>query len=109
MSPVWYLDDGTFIGTRSAIATLLTKLQSLGPDLGIHLNMAKCKVFRPSGDQTFKDLLSHICRVILFCGGVDLLGSPIIYRSTEFYNSYIASRVEKVLKMQACLEDLDNP
>ena len=34
---VWYLDDSTFIGTQSAIAQLLHRLQLMGPDFGIHL------------------------------------------------------------------------
>ena len=31
---VWYLDDGTFVGTRDAIASLLDKIQTHGPNLG---------------------------------------------------------------------------
>ena len=30
---IWYLNDGTFIGTRSSIASLLDLLQSTGPNM----------------------------------------------------------------------------
>ena len=36
---LWYLDDGTFIGSRLAISSLLDRLQSTGPSFGLHLNL----------------------------------------------------------------------
>ena len=100
---VWYFDDGTFIGTHSAIAKLLHRLQLLGPDFGIHLNLAKCDVFWPSGDQTFKGFF--ICRVVQSDGGAALLGSPV-HGSGDFYESVVSNKVEKVLTMQLRLKIL---
>ena len=57
---VWYLDDGTFIGKRSAILSFLDKLISIGPDLGLHLNLSKCEICWPTGDQSFSEFLAEI-------------------------------------------------
>ena len=74
---VWYLDDGTFIGKRSAIFSLMDKLMSIGPGFGLHLNLSKCEIVWPSGDQSFSEFPADISRVVLNKGGVDLLGSRI--------------------------------
>ena len=47
---LWYLDDGTFAGTRSAVAELLELFRERGPSFGLTLNLKKCEVFWPSGD-----------------------------------------------------------
>ena len=87
---------------------MLTIFQLFGPELGIHLNLAKCEVFWSSGDQSFKELPLSICRTIQHEGGATLLGSPV-YGSDDFYESFVYNKVEKVLQMQAHLEDIDNP
>ena len=81
---VWYLDDGTFIGTHSAI---VSKVQLFGPEFGIHLNLAMCEVFWSSGDQSFKEFPPSICCIIQHEGGAALLGSPV-YGSDDFYESF---------------------
>ena len=57
---VWYLDDGTFIGKRTAIVSLMDKLMSIGPGFGLHLNLSKCEIFWPSGDQSFSEFPEDI-------------------------------------------------
>ena len=42
---LWYLDDGTFAGTRSAVAELLELFRERGPSFGLTLNLKKCEVF----------------------------------------------------------------
>ena len=74
---VWYLDDGTFIGTHSAIAALLSKIQLFGTELSIHLNLAKCEAFWSSGDQSFRELPPSTCHIIQHEGGAAFLGSPV--------------------------------
>ena len=44
---VWYLDDGSFVGQRSAVASLLELVKSKSPDYGLEINMSKCEVFWP--------------------------------------------------------------
>ena len=42
---VWYLDDGTLVGTAPEIAKALEIIQKKGPKLGLHLNLSKCEIF----------------------------------------------------------------
>ena len=58
---LWYLDDGTFVGTRPAVAELLELFRTHGPSFGLTLNL-KCEIFWPSGDPTFQDIPPEICR-----------------------------------------------
>ena len=74
---LWYLDDGTFIGPRSSLTTLLTLFSQDGPAFGLHLNLAKCEIFWPSRDSTFPDFPVAVCRVGIISGGVELLGCPL--------------------------------
>ena len=103
---MWYLDDGTFIGSRESILSLLSALQSNGPKYGLHLNLSKCEVFWPTGNQSFPELPPEI-RVLLKDGGAELLGSPI-YGSGDFYDQAFQLRISKVLEAQNRLIDIDN-
>ena len=47
---LWYLDDGTFIGSKSSLLKLLDSFSIHGPRFGLHLNLSKCELFWPSGD-----------------------------------------------------------
>ena len=105
---VWYLDDGTFIGTRTAVAQLLHNLQSHGPAFGLHLNLPKCEVFWPSGIQTFPEFPPAVRRIACPEGGTDLLGSPI-FGTEDWIAKSVNNKVEKILSMQAHLDDLDDP
>ena len=50
---LWYLDDGTIVGSRPAVLELLHHIGSLGPSFGLFLNKKKCELFWPAGDQSF--------------------------------------------------------
>ena len=53
---VLYLDDGTLVGPRATLAAVLADLNSEATKiLGLELNMKKCEVWWPSGDQTFAE------------------------------------------------------
>ena len=60
---LWYLDDGTFVGTRQAVKMLLDALLQQGPSYGLLVTVDKCEVFWPSGDQTVPKFPSEIKRV----------------------------------------------
>ena len=105
---LWYLDDGTFFGTRDALSVLLKLLLSRGPDVGLHINLGKCEVFWPSGDQEFPSFPPEIHRLCVSSNGVELLGSPI-FGSHEFFDNFFKSRIDKLLDAQDRLPDLDNP
>ena len=50
---LWYLDDGTFVGSRSAVADLLDFLATQGPSFGLTLNLKKCEVFLAKSRSIF--------------------------------------------------------
>ena len=49
---LWYLDDGTIVGSHPAVLELLHHIESLGPSFGLFLNKKKYELFRPADDQT---------------------------------------------------------
>ena len=105
---LWYLDDGSFVGPRTAISDLLTQISKNGPKFGLHLNMKKCEVFWPSGDQFFSEFPEEVCRVRDEQGGVELLGSPV-WGTSDFIKSFVATQVGRILELQSCLGDLEDP
>ena len=105
---LWYLDDGSFVGPRTAISDLLTQISKNGPKFGLHLNMKKCEVFWPSGDQFFSEFPEEVCRVRDKQGGVELLGSPV-WGTSDFIKSFVATQVGRILELQSCLGDLEDP
>ena len=102
---LWYLDDGTIIGSRPAVLELLHHIETLGPSFGLFLNKKKCELYWPAGDQSFSDFPSEIRRP---SAGLDLLGSPV-WGSEEFYNSYFASKVDRTLHLHSLLSSLEDP
>ena len=41
----WFLDDGLLAGKKSAILCPLSLSDTLGPPLGLHINLPKCELF----------------------------------------------------------------
>ena len=62
ITQLWYLDDGTFIGTRDAVSRMLKALDKKGPEFGVYVNLSKCEVLWPSGDQAFPEFDSRVRR-----------------------------------------------
>ena len=48
---VWYLDDGTLMGSPEDLAAALRIVESEGPPLGLHLNRNKSLLFIPGGSR----------------------------------------------------------
>lgn len=86
---LWYLDDGTLIGTRSEVARIYNYLAATGPKFGLHLNPRKSQLFWPTGDQSFPLFHQDISRLT---EGVMLLGTPL-WGSNQFIASSIAGKV----------------
>ena len=57
---LWYVNDGTLIGSRSGISSLLDHLKSTGLSFSLHLNLKKCEVFWPSGNQDFPGIDAEV-------------------------------------------------
>ena len=72
---------------------------------GLHINLDKCELYWPSGDQTFPEFPSE---VRCLSEGIELLGSPV-HRSVKFLRPSTAKRVDKILESQSNLGDLDDP
>lgn len=46
---VWYLDDGLLVGTAESLLRVLETLTSRFSDLGLKVNLTKCKLWSPQG------------------------------------------------------------
>ncbi len=105
---IWYLDDGTFIGKRLCFQ-FSESYDLQESSLGLQLNLEKCEISWLSGDQLFHDFLAKIIRSGSSCnGGIELSGIPLL-GSDQYFVKYFSKRVDKVLKAQELLLDLNNP
>ena len=57
----WYLDDGVIAGTAEEVATALSIIQDMGPELGMDLNLMKNAAICPSGSGGVLLLLGVCC------------------------------------------------
>ena len=105
---LWYLDDSTFVASRAAISDILSQIFVKGPRFGLHPNLKKCEVYWPSGYQLFLELPSGVRRVSEALDGVDLLGTSV-WGTACFFNSFVATHVDKTLELQSHLGDLEDP
>ena len=105
---LWYLDDGSFVGQRSTIASMLEMVRSKEPSYGLHLNISKCEVFWPTEDPTFPEFPSTMERVAQTNGGAELLGSPV-WGSNDFFKNCFSKRIDKIWECQQNLQSLENP
>ena len=102
---IWYLDDGTLVGPRSVVASIMSQIRSQGIPFGLILNLNKCEVYWPSGDQDFTEFPPEVIRLV---DGISLLGSPI-WDSLEYLSSCIAKLVSRVESIQLKILELDGP
>ena len=91
---LWYLDDGTFPGTRPAVAELLELFRKHGPSFGLTLNLKKCEIFWSSEDSTFQDFPSEVYRPL---------------QTSEYFDIFAAALFDKVKHLQDLLPELEDP
>ena len=60
------------------------------PSFGLKLNLDKCEIFWPTGDQMFSEFPTAMRRICLIESGAELLGSPII-GSDHFFDELLAN------------------
>ena len=101
---LWYLDDGSFIGSRVAIASLLCSLIYTGPKHCLCVNLSKCEVCWPSRNQKFPEIDSALRRINSKSSELELLGSPIV-GPDDFFQDFFKTN----LFTQSRLSDLDDP
>ena len=87
---MWYLDNGTIVGSRPAVLELLHHIESFRSSFGLFLTTKKFELFWPTVDQSFPNFSSEIRRAST---SLDLQGSPV-WGSEDFYDSYFASKVD---------------
>ena len=91
---LWYLDDGTLIGTRSEVLKALHIIMSFGN--GTILNLTKCELYWMDISDAFPEFPPEIIRK----DSLDLLGVPITHPQTHFEG--------QLKKMAEALEKLTN-
>jgi len=84
---LWYLDDGTLIGSRSSLLALLLCFTHSGPNFGLHINLPKCEPYWPSGDCSFPGFPHVIKCVNPVSSGLELLGAPV-WGTPTFFESF---------------------
>ena len=120
---VWYLDDGTLVGTAPEIAKALEIIQKKGPKLGLHLNLSKCEIFWPSeGALSFStkiqepfpilpDIIPRKCAPFTELLGALIL-DPAIKSDTIFFSEVVSclnGKVENIRRVHENLPKLEDP
>ena len=105
---LWYLDNGTFIGTRSCFHTLLSHFTESGPSFGLYINLSKCELYLPSGDSSFPNFHPAIKCINPKNSGLEHLGSPI-WGPPQFYDAFLSVQFDKIVAIQDKLVDLEDP
>ena len=99
----WYLDDGVIGGTAKEVHKALDILQTLGPELGMDLNLTKNELVKFSDKPD--DFPSEFAR---FNRNFELLGSPI--GDADFCTEYISEYTRKrVRHMLSALQSIPDP
>ena len=99
----WYLDDGVIGGTAKDVHKALDILQTLGPELGMDLNLTKNELVKFSDKPD--DFPSEFAR---FNRNFELLGSPI--GDADFCTEYISEYTRKrVRHMLSALQSIPDP
>ena len=90
---VWYLDDGVLCGKAEDIKKALELLQNYCAEIGLELNLAKCKLFGPGISQFTSFVYDSIPKVPLSEGSV-FLGVPI--GSDSFVEKALDETIKKL-------------
>ena len=98
------MDDGNFIGFRSALLSLLLCFAHSGPSFGLHI---KCELYWPSGDCSFPGFPHAIKCIDPMSSGLELLGSPV-WGSPQFFNSFLSTKLDKTSSIQEKLAELED-
>ncbi len=98
---VWYLDDGTLMGSPVALASALAFVEREGPSLGLFLNRSKSLLFVPEeADLCYSTLPPDIP---ITRRGFSLLGCPA---PPDFCDDVFHNRIQKVKASLHALSDL---
>ena len=100
---VWYLDDGTIIGSVEDVHRVFLLIEQEGPALGLHLNVKKNEIWWPSraGSDPFPADVDRVDNA-----GVKLLGAPIGTR--DFTTDFVKKKLKALDDVCKALREVDN-
>ena len=101
---VWYLDDGTLMGSPGDLAAALQILERDGPPLGLHLNRGKSLLFIPEDADADQSPLPP--DIPITRRGFSLLGCPV--GPPDYCEEIFQARIEKVKVSWGALQDLED-
>ena len=101
---VWYLDDGTLMGSPGDLAAALQILERDGPPLGLHLNRGKPLLFIPEDADADQSPLPP--DIPITRRGFSLLGCPV--GPPDYCEEIFQARIEKVKVSLGALQDLED-
>ena len=106
---VWYLDDGTLVGSKDDLIQILNFLIRDGPSYGLHLNTNKTQVWSPlpSNETNFTGFegLANIVNDDSPLGGIKSLGAP--FGNPAQCNRMLKSRVNKIIRIVEEISELN--
>ena len=93
----WYLDDGALAGKSSSVLNAFNILQSLGPSLGLFINLKKCELFGCGDLSQFPVLVPSFN-----APNMEILGSPI--GDAVFCSQFVAKKHKAALVLLSAIE-----
>lgn len=98
----WLCDDGNFGGRHEDIVKVVRILAEKGPELGLHINLSKCRLFWPTDPGPSSTLRAALPEIPFCTDGIVVLGAPV--GSQAFTSSTSAFFKDKI---DACNTTLD--
>ena len=100
---VWYLDDGTIIGSVEDVHKVLELVEKEGPARGLHLNVKKIEIWWPSraSPDPFPADVDRVDNA-----GVKLLGAPI--GSRDFSTDFVKKKLKALDDVCKLLREVDD-
>jgi len=100
---VWYLDDGTIIGSVEDVHKVFELIQAEGPALGLHLNVKKNEIWWPNraSPDPFPADVDRVDNA-----GVKLLGAPI--GTKAFTTDFVQKKLVALNEVHQLLREVDN-
>ena len=95
----WYVDDGVLAGNHTAVSHALQLIEEMGPDFGLSIRLAKCKLFSPTIKFSFPSVAKSSC-----LKNLDILGAPI--GDYLFCAHFIAERCAQAKKLLPVLLEM---
>ena len=109
---VWYMDDGTIVGSLSCLAKIVEAIQQLGPARGLHLNKAKCVMWGPAAQAdnlaAYPPLQGMHLVPYVPGSGIRVLGVPVEHPAEDgtFTRALFSKAVDKLESMCSVLTRL---